>query len=109
MLDKPEKTRQLVDALKAALPLEVELMPELVAHLQAQQPPLVVKPRQVVSQISYAGDEGGIVCHILPEETENSVIISMTYVRMPRKNPLAAAAFDYQKHRVKKLKKQNGP
>jgi hypothetical protein len=28
---------------------------------------------------------------------------------MHRKNPLATAVFDYQKHRVKKLKKQNGP
>jgi hypothetical protein len=52
-------------------------------------------------------DEGGIVCHILPEETESAIVISMTHVRIQRKNPLAAAVFDYQTHRVKKLKKQN--
>ena len=109
MLDKPEKTRELVDALKAALPFEMELTPELVARLRTQRPPVVVKPQQIVSQITYAGDEGGVVCHILSEETENAIIISMTHVRMHRKNPLAAAVLDYQKHRVKKLKKQNGP
>jgi hypothetical protein len=108
MLDKPEKTRELVDALKAALPFEVELTPELVARLRTQRPPVVVKPQQIVSQITYAGDEGGIVCHILPEETEIAMIVSMTHVRMHRKNPLATAVFDYQKHRVKKLKEQNG-
>jgi hypothetical protein len=88
MLDKPEKTRELVDALKAALPFEIELTPEAIAGLRAQQPPVVVKPQQIVSQISYAGDEGGIVCHILPEETKSAVIISMTHVRMRRRNPL---------------------
>ena len=108
MFDKPEKTRDLMTALKAALPFEVELTPEAIAHLRTQQTPIVVKPKQIVSQISYAGDEGGILCHLLPEETENAIIISMTHVRMHRKNPLAAAVFDYQRHRVKKLKKQEG-
>ncbi len=109
MLDKPEKTRELMDALEAALPFEVELPPKLIAHLRAQKPPVVVRPQQVVSQVSYAGDAGGIMCHILPEESESAVIVSMTHVRMSRNNPLAAAVFDYQKHRVKKLKKQNRP
>jgi hypothetical protein len=108
MLDKLEKTRELVDVLEAALPFEVELTPESIAQLRAQQPPAVVKPQQIVSQISYADDEEGIVCHILPEETENAIIVSMTHMRMHRKNPLAAAVLDHQKHRVEKLKKQNG-
>ena len=107
MLDKLEKTRELVDALEAALPFEVELTPEVIARLRAGQPPVVVKPQQIVSQVSYAGDEGGIMCHLLLEGTERVVIVSMTHVRMPRRSPLAAAVFDYQKHRVKKLKKQN--
>ncbi len=45
---------------------------------------------------------------ILPEETEIAMIVSMTHLPMHRKNLLATAVFDYQKHRVKKLKKQNG-
>ena len=32
--------------------------------------------------------------------------VSLTYIRMPRTIPFAAAVIDYQKHRVKKLKKQ---
>ena len=35
-------------------------------------------------------------------------MLSLTHVRVHRRNPFAAAVFDYQKHRVKMLKKQNG-
>jgi hypothetical protein len=107
MLDKPEKTRELVTELMAALPFEVELTPELIQLLRTQQPAIVVEPQQIVSKISYAGDEGGILCHIRPKETENAIIISITHVRMDRKQPLGAAVFDYQKHRVKLLEKQS--
>ena len=108
MLDKPEKTRQL-RRLKAALPFEVELTPYALAQIRSQGIDRAVEPRQIVSEVSYAGDEGGIVCHMLPRETDNVIILSLTHVRVRRKNPFAAAVFDYQKHRVKRLKKQSGP
>ena len=62
MLDKPEKTAGLIATLKAALPFEVSLTPELVAHLAHHEKPVAVKSTETVSDISYAGDEGGIVC-----------------------------------------------
>jgi hypothetical protein len=105
MLDKPEKTYQLLAALRAAVPFEVELTPSVIAHLRAQQ--VAVKPRQIVTEVSYAGDEGGIVCHMAPQEGRDALIVSITHVRVKRSLPFAAAVLDYQKHRVKKLKKQN--
>ncbi len=36
MLDKPEKTRQLMATLKAALPFEVELTPYALAQIRSQ-------------------------------------------------------------------------
>jgi hypothetical protein len=107
MLDNPEKTRELMTALKTALPFEVELTPEVIESLRTDDPTVVVEPKQIVSEVSYTGDEGGIVCHVHPKETGNAIIISLTHVRMHRKQPLAKAVFDYQKHRVKKKKKQN--
>ena len=50
--------------------------------------------------------EGGIVCHIVPSDIREALVVSLTHVRMPRTMPLASAVIDYQKHRVKKLKKQ---
>ena len=108
MLDRPEKTQELMAALEAAVPFEVALMPELIAYLARQQKPVVVKPTQTVSGVFYLGDTGGISCGIQPADSESAVIVSLTHVRVPRHLPFAAAVLDYQKHRVKKLKKQGG-
>jgi hypothetical protein len=107
MLDNPEKTARLFAALKSAVPFEVELTPEVVKKLQAEN---VANPNQThrtVSDLSYAGDEGGIVCHIVPLDEQQALFISLTHVRMPRTMALATAVIDYQRHRVKKLKKQS--
>ena len=106
MLDNPEKTTRLLTAMKAALPFAVELTSSVIATLRAQHTVDDVKPKQIVSKVSYAGDEGGILCHMEREGTQNVIIISLTHLRMARTQPLAAAVFDYQKHRVKKLKRQ---
>ena len=85
MLDKSEKTRQLMALLKTALPFEVTLTPELIATLARQQNPVAVKSTETVSQISYAGDEGGILCHIRPEGAESMVVALLTHVRVARR------------------------
>jgi hypothetical protein len=107
MLDHPEKTPRLLAALKAAAPFEVELLPSLTDHLQAENVVNAGRTHQVVWDLSYAGDEGGIMCHMSrSEETGRALVVSLTYVRVPRSMPLARAVADYQKHRVKKLKKR---
>ena len=108
MLDHPEKTPRLLAALKAAAPFEVELAPMLIEHLQDEN--LANSDlMHLVWNLSYAGDEGGIMCHMArPQETGRALVISLTYVRVPRSMPLARAVADYQKHRVKKIKKQGG-
>ena len=106
MLDNPKKTEPLLVALKAAVPFEVELMPAAMEHLREKNIAMLNEARQTVSDVSYAGDEGGIVCHLLPSGTREVLIVSLTHVRIPRTMPLASAIIDYQKHRVKKLKKQ---
>ena len=106
MLDHPEKTRELMAILEAALPFEVTLTPDMVEHLARQQNPVVVKPVETVSELSYLGDIGGIICHIQPEDADSMIVVSLTHVRVRRTLPFAAAVLDYQKHRVKKLKKQ---
>jgi hypothetical protein len=107
MLDHPKKTAQLLGVLKAAAPFEVELTSSLIEHLRAENVIEVDRKRHVVSDLSYAGDEGGIVCHLSrSQEEERALVVSLTHVRVPRSMPLAAAVLDYQKHRMKKIKKQ---
>jgi hypothetical protein len=104
MLDHPEKTARLLTALMSAVPFEVELPERLVKYLRAKD--IVMTARQTVSSVSYAGDEGGIMCHTLPAEAAGALVVSLTHVRAPRSMPLGAAIADYQRHRLKKLKKQ---
>ena len=106
MLDNPEKTARLLAALKAVVPFEVELTPEVIKQLRAENFAHANQTHRTVSDLYYAGDEGGILCHIAPPDEQRALFISLTHVRMPRTMPLAAAVIDYQKHRVKKLKKQ---
>jgi hypothetical protein len=106
MLDNPEKTARLLAALKAAVPFEVELTPPVIKQLQSEKIAHPERTHRTVSDLSYAGDEGGILCHITPPNEQRALFISLTHVRIPRNIPFAAAVIDYQRHRVKKLKKQ---
>ncbi len=106
MLDHPGKTEELLAVLKAGLPFEVELAPAVIKQLRDDGATVADNTRYAVSDVSYAGDEGGIVCHIIPPQGRDAIVISMTYVRMPRLTSLATAILAYQKHRLKKLKKQ---
>jgi hypothetical protein len=67
-----------------------------------------VEARQNATEVSYPGDDGGVICHLLPKETDKVTILSLICVRFHRSPPFAATVFDYQKRRVKKLKKQMG-
>jgi len=107
VIDNPEKTARLLAALKATVPFEVELTERLAKHLCAQNVAGADKMHHTVSDLSYAGDEGGIVCHLVsPEEGGSVLVVSLTQVHAPRSIPLASEVVAYQKHRVKKLKKQ---
>ncbi len=66
MLDNPDKTALLMAELKAAVPFEVELTPEVIELLELNMLPVAVQAEHIVSDLSYAGDEGGIVCHLAP-------------------------------------------
>ena len=62
------------------MPFEVELTPLVITHLRAQQVAAAIRARQTVTEVSYAGAEGGIVCHLAPEEGRDALIVSMTHV-----------------------------
>ena len=106
MLDDPEKTQRLLAALKASLPFEVHLTPPLARLLREEHVALAARDRQMVSEVSYLGDEGGIVCHMVAPDGGKAAIVSLTHVRVSPSMPLGADVLRYQKHRVKKLRKQ---
>jgi hypothetical protein len=106
MIDHFTKTTKLMNLMKAALPFEVDVTPDLLASL-ATKPGLTPGVlRYPVTDIFYLGDDGGIMCGIALADASSVYVVSLTHLRVPRTLPFAAAAIDYQRHRVKKLKKQ---
>ena len=94
MLDKLEKSLNLIADLKAAAPFEVELTPELFAYLRAERVGIDLAPQQIVRDVSYAGDEGGILCDIGPEDGRGRLLVSLTHLRLRRSLPFAGAVLD---------------
>jgi hypothetical protein len=61
MIDHPEQVERLMERLSTALPIPARLTPEVQMTLQ-QQRGVTMTTDCSVTWITYAGDEGGIVC-----------------------------------------------
>jgi hypothetical protein len=80
-IDHPEQVERLMERLGAALPIPARLTPEVQMTLRQQRG--VTMPTDCsVTWISYAGDEGGIVCRLEAQaETAGAVFASITHLR----------------------------
>jgi hypothetical protein len=107
MIDNAKKTEQLLAKLQVALPLPARTTPELVATIQAQHPVKEIPVDCSITEISYSGDEGGIICRFnLGPPSGNAVFTSITHLRFDPRQPLAREIAAYQKHRIKRLRRQ---
>jgi hypothetical protein len=107
VIDNPDQAERLFDRLKAALPLPARMTPELAATLQAKNTATEIPSTCSITWISYAGDEGGIVCRLeFAREIETAAFASITHLRFDARLPLARDIAAYQKHRVKRLRRQ---
>lgn len=76
--------------------------------MKAQNPASEIPPAGSVTSIGYAGDEGGSVCRLeFGREIEKAVFASITHLRFDPRLPLARDITDYQKHRVKRLRRRS--
>jgi hypothetical protein len=107
MIDHPEITERLITKLNGALPISARLTPELQDVLQRQNAGSTIPAQATITWISYAGDEGGIVCKLdLGPGIENAAFTSITHLRFDVRLPLARDIAVYQRHRVKRLQRQ---
>ena len=63
MIDHPDQVERLMERLSAALPLPARVTPEVQLALKKERG-VAMPPNCSVTWISYAGDEGGIVCRV---------------------------------------------
>src|SRR5215471_1762939 len=105
MIDNPDQAQRLLARLEAALPMSARMTPELAATLQAQDPAHEIPHSCTITWISYAGDEGGIVCRLdFAHESKSVAFASITHLRFDPRLPLARDIAVYQKYRVKRLR-----
>ncbi len=106
MIDQIETVERLLATLSEALPIPARMTPELQASLRRQTGGTI--PAQcAVTWITYMGDEGGIVCKLdLGSDAEEEAFTSITHLRFDPRLPLAREITAYQKHRVKRLRRQ---
>ena len=106
MIDHPDQVERLMERLSAALPIPARVTPELQIALR-QERGVAVPGSCNVTWISYAGDEGGIVCQLeAAAETAEAVFASITHLRFDPRLPFAREIVAYQKHRVKRLRRR---
>jgi hypothetical protein len=106
MIDNPIQMPRLLAQLQAALPVPSRATPELAAMLKTQNISNA-DSTAAITAVSYAGDEGGIICRLEIPANENAIHVAITHLRFDPRLPVAQEITAYQKkHRVKHLMRQ---
>ena len=110
MIDDPQKTDRLMAMLKFSLPIQTNIPRYLGKSLAERSPNIPISGQCNVIDVVYSGDEGGIVCclDIGGPNTAVAHLVSITHLTFNRNIPLAREIEAYQRHRNKKLKRQQG-
>jgi hypothetical protein len=107
MLDDPRKTEPLMAMLKESLPIPTNVIPYLAREVAKQSPDISVPSRCNVIDVIYSGDYC-LLPHIGGPDTKSAHFVSITHLIFNRNVPLAREIEAYQRHRIKKLKQQQG-
>jgi len=108
MIDDPDQVERLLGRMRAALPMPARMTPRLLATVRDQDPGTPLAAACSVTEVHYAGDEGGIVCHLArggSDENGKLIVTSITHLEFDPRLPVAREIAAYQKHRTKRLRR----
>jgi hypothetical protein len=108
MIDDPDQVERLLDRMRAALPLPARMTPRLLATVRDQDPETPLAAVCRITRVDFAGDEGGIVCHLERDgggEKGKLIVTSITHLEFDPRLPCAREIAAYQKHRIKRLRR----
>lgn len=110
MIDDPRKTDLLMSMLTESLPIEANISPYLAGELMEKSPEVAIPKKCNITDVFYTGDIGGILCglDIGGFEAKSAHLVSITHLTFDRRAPLSREIESYQRHRIKKLKQQQG-
>ena len=105
MIDIPDKANSLMSRMKNNLPIKAYISSSLANELTEKSPGVVIPRRCDVVDVIYAGDVGGILCR-LDIDSKDPHLLSITLLSFNHNHPLAREIDAYQRHRIKKIKRQ---
>jgi len=111
VIDNQDQVKRLLCKLTEALPLSALATPALIATLRGRSSSAKITWGCNVTEVMYAGDEGGIMCHLTFDEGEKEEVflVSITQLSFDRRLPVAREIALYQKHRIKRIRRDNAP
>ena len=75
MIDNQDEVERLLRELTKALPLSALATPALMANLREQSSTANITPDCKVTKVIYAGDEGGVMCHLAFDEEDKEEVL----------------------------------
>jgi hypothetical protein len=107
VIDIQDEVERLLRELTKALPLSAPATPALMANLREQSSTANITPDGKVTKVIYAGDEGGVICNLAfdEEDKEEVFLVSITHLAFDRRLPVARKIAAYQKHCIKRLRR----
>jgi hypothetical protein len=106
-IDNPNQAEMLIERMKAHLPIPAEIQRGPANYLRSQGLSIPPHRNTQIQNVLYAGDEGGIMCALSPQDSKEPVVISLTQLKIPYRHPLEKEIRAYQKTRTRKLKESN--
>ncbi len=109
MIDDPEATLALIEAMTAALPLPALATRAFVATLRAARPGWEIAEPCTIQLVRYAEDAGGIVCQLdFGPQVPQRIFASVTHLHFDPRHQLTEAITAYKRHRLEALRTPGG-
>jgi hypothetical protein len=109
VIDNQDQVERLLHRLTEALPLPALVPPALMANLRGQSSAAKITLDCKITEVIYAGDEGGVMCHVTfdDEPKEEVFLVSITHLAFDRRLPVARDISAYRKHRIKRIRRDH--
>jgi hypothetical protein len=109
VIDNKDQVERLLLRLTEVLPLPALVPPALMANLRGQSSAAKLTRDCKITEVIYAGDEGGVLCHVTfdDEQKKEIFLVSITHLAFDRRLPVAREIAAYQKHRVKHIRRDS--
>ncbi len=110
MIDDPRAIESLMELIRAALPMRAHVGRDVLRTLRRETPEASLSHQCDITEVRYAGDEGGILCTLDFDDhaLKTVYIVSITHVTFERRNPLWRDIERYKKRRIKRLRRLQG-